>query len=176
MKYFFTFLFIIAMYIYYLSQTEIITMLLFEQQETYKELKKPIIYKDILKIEDINGTYKFNCKTKWLTTYKDYEVGIAMKYKFLTTNMHRTNPTPWKQTYIKANITIKDKNNKIIQSKTKNSYGGYGWGSYHQFMVLDRFSVNECKDISLKVDFIDSTIKNVPTDLMYFYIIVDERL
>ncbi len=176
MKYFFIFLFMLGMYIYYLSKTEIITMYIFENKDAIAELKKPIIYQNISKIEDINGIYKFDCKSKWLTTYKKYEVGVAMKYKFLTTEWHKTNPTPSKQTNIKAKVTIKDKNNNIIYHKIKNSYGGYGWLRYKQFMVLDRFSVDECKDIILQIDFIDSTIKNVPTDLMYFYIKVDERL
>ena len=176
MRYFLIFLLIISVYIYYLSQTEIITMHLFENKGTIAELKKPIVYKDISNIEDINGTYKFSCKTKWLTTYKNYEVGVAMKYKLITTDMHKINPTRWKEVFIKAKVILKDKNNNIIYSKVLNSYGGYGWGDYQQFMFLDRFSVDECKDIVLRIDFIDSSMKNVHKDLMYFYIKVDERL
>ncbi len=43
-------------------------------------------------------------------------------------------------------------------------------------MVLDRFKVKECKNIHLKIDFIESSIINIPKDLMFFYIKVDERL
>jgi hypothetical protein len=147
----------------------------FDNKKVINELRKPIVYKPLSNIRDISGNYVFDCKKKWLTTYLDYEIGVELKEKIIPTTWNRITPAKKGEYYIDANVTIQYKNSNTRQN-TIHSEGGYGWLRYKQFIVLDRFRVEECQGIKVDIDFIESTINNIPRDTMYFYIKVDARL
>jgi len=172
MKYFLLIIVTIGVYIFYLSQTNIFFMHLFEVDKV-KEMGNPIVLKELKKIEDINGKHLISCKYNGY----NYEVGIGFKYEYLKATWNPT--TKFKKPYtIKTNLKIKDKKGNIIYTKVSNKGGGYGgdFNGYYWLIPLEVFYLKKCKDYTLEIDFIESDIKSVPKDLMYLYMRVDTSL
>jgi len=174
MKYFLLIILTISIYIFYLSQTNIFFMHLFEVNKV-KEMGKPIVLKDIKKIEDINGTHLISCKYNGY----NYEVGIGFKYEYLPTSNHKINPKRRDEYIIKTKIVVKNKDGEVVYIKNSDKVRGYGGNfslEYYAMLPLESFYLKKCKDCTLEIDFIESDIKNVPKDLMYLYMRVDTSL
>ena len=135
------------------------------------DYRKPILYKELESIEDINGTYKLFCKY----IPEDYEVGVGFKYTYLPTGFHKKNPKSKGKYTIKTKLRIKDKKGKIVYEKASDKVRGYSNVSleYYSMLPLENFWLEEREGYTLEIDFIESDIKNVPKDLMYLYIRVN---
>ncbi len=172
MKYFLLTILALSAYVFYLSQTSIFFMHLFEVNKV-KEMGNPIVLKDLKKIEDINGTYLISCKYNGY----NYEVGVGFKYEYLKATWNPTKKSKKPYT-MKSKLKIKDKESNIVYEKVSNQGGGYGgnFNGYYWLMPLESFYFKKCEDYTLEIDFIESDIKNIPEDLMYLYMRVDTSL
>jgi hypothetical protein len=130
------------------------------------------LYKDIKTIQEINGTYKLDCKY----IPEVYEIGIGFKYEYLPTKFHKTNPEPRDEYIIKTKMIIRDNKKNIVYTKSSDKVRGYGGSfglEYYAMLALGEFWLKECKGYTLEIDFIESDIRNVPEDLMYLYVRVN---
>jgi len=135
------------------------------------DYQKPILYKDIKTMQEINGTYKLNCKY----IPEVYEVGVGFKYEYLSTRFNKINPEPRDGYVIKTKMIIRDRKDEIIYTKTSKirGYGAnFGLG-YYAMLSLEEFWLTECDGYTLEIDFIESDIGDVPEDLMYLYVRVN---
>ncbi|WP_024955109.1 hypothetical protein [Sulfurospirillum arcachonense] len=165
---------IISVYFFYLTKVDPDFNRLIHMFYEPNDLKVPVLYKDIKKIEDIDGTYEIlNCKY----VPEIYVLGLGLKYEFLTNSWHENNIEPDGGYNIKMKLTIKDNKNKIIYSNILNEFSGIYGGNfglkYDEIFTLDSFKLVHCKNLNMKIEFIDSNIKNIPEDLLYLFVMVN---
>lgn len=125
-----------------------------------------VLYQNVKKIEDINGDYSFSCKYSSFP----YVLGIGFKYKHYKA-WDSDNAIP------KPEIIINPKSIKNISNLEKyvQGYGG-DFGFYYAGLHLFKFSVDDCKDAQLSIEFVKSNMGAFPNNLLYLYIKPDIHL
>lgn len=165
MKIFIGILIILSLYLYNNATFNYIFNIFYYQN--YSNIES-IVKKDINTLKDLNHSFRVKLSPNY------YKLNLKMKYDYFTTSFHETNPTPPKyRRKLVSKVVIKDSKNNIIYSKISDIIGGFEGLYYNRSYELHNFIIDDSDTYTISIEVIDTNIKNVPKDLLFFDLIFD---
>lgn len=165
MKIFIGILIILAVYLYNNATANYIFNIFYYQNHSHLE---SIVKKDIKTLKDINHSFKVKLSPNY------YELNLNMKYDYLTTSWHKIKPSIGKTAHkLISKVIIKNSKNNVIYEKTIEIKGGSGGLYYDRIFELHNFIIDYSDTYTISVELIDTNIKDVPKDLLFFDLIFD---